>query len=113
MFTIADADIESLKSLMYLDHMLVEFEQNRIVGTVQNFVPSYIKWRVKWLTIFDKLLTPFCKTFLWLKQLFDETISIQRLSSFSVPKLRVTSGVARAFPGGRLAHPESRNEEEN
>ena len=24
-----------------------------------------------------------------------------------------TSGVARAFPGGRLAHPESQNEEEN
>ena len=23
------------------------------------------------------------------------------------------SGVARAFPGGRLAHPESQNEEEN
>ena len=24
-----------------------------------------------------------------------------------------TSGVARAFPGGRLAHPEGQNEEEN
>ena len=25
----------------------------------------------------------------------------------------VSSGVARAFPGGRLAHPEGQNEEEN
>ena len=25
----------------------------------------------------------------------------------------VPSGVARAFPGGRVAHPESQNEEEN
>ena len=41
--TIADADIGSLKSLhtlfdKYLDHMLVKFEQNRMVGTIQNFV---------------------------------------------------------------------------
>ena len=27
--------------------------------------------------------------------------------------LRGPSGVARAFPGGRLAHPENQNEEEN
>ena len=25
----------------------------------------------------------------------------------------ISSGVARAFPGGRVAHPESQNEEEN
>ena len=40
--TIAVADIGSLKSRhtlfdKYLDHMLVEFEQNRIVQTIQNF----------------------------------------------------------------------------
>ena len=40
--TIADADIGSLKSLhilfdKYLDHMLVKFEQNCMVGTVHNF----------------------------------------------------------------------------
>ena len=39
--TIADADIGSLKSLhtlfdKYLDHMLVKFEQNRVVRTIQN-----------------------------------------------------------------------------
>ena len=66
---IADADIGSLKSLHtlfdeYLDHMLVKFEQNRMVRTIQNF-DLFDK---KWLTIFDKMLTPFWKTFLWLKQ---------------------------------------------
>ena len=67
--TIADADIESQTSLhtlfdKYLDHMLVKIEQNRTVRTVQNF-DLFDK---KWLTIFEKVLTPFWKTFLWLKQ---------------------------------------------
>ena len=58
--TIADADIGRLKSLYtlfdkYLDHMLVKFEQNRIVRNIQNFVVFDKK---KWLTIFDKVLTP-------------------------------------------------------
>ena len=70
--TIADADIGSLKSLhtlfdKYLDHMLVEFEQNRMVQTIQNCEI----FDIKWLTIFDKVLTPFWKTFLCLKQFFD------------------------------------------
>ena len=42
MLHIADADIGSLKSLhtlfdKYLDHMLVKFEQNRMVQSIQNF----------------------------------------------------------------------------
>ena len=50
--TIVDADIVSLKSLhtlfdKYSDHMLVKFEQNRMVRTIQNFVP----FDKKWLTI--------------------------------------------------------------
>ena len=54
--TIADADIESLKSLhtlfdKYLDHMLAKFELNRMVQTIQNFV----LFDKKWLVIFDKL----------------------------------------------------------
>ena len=70
--TIADADIGSLKSLhtlfdKYMDHMLATFEQNRLVQTIIFFA----FWQKKWLTIFDKVLTPFWKTFLWLKQLFD------------------------------------------
>ena len=41
LFTIADTDIGSLKSFFtlfdkYLDHMLMKFEQNRMVQTVQN-----------------------------------------------------------------------------
>ena len=58
--TIADADIGSLKSLhtlfdKYFDHMLVKFEQNRMVRTVQNFDLL----DKKYLTIFDKVSTPF------------------------------------------------------
>ena len=83
--TIADADIGSLKSLhtlfdKYLDHMRVKFEQNRMVRTIQNFDK-------KWLKFFDNVLTPFWKTFLRLKQMFDTRILIQRLTSFSVPKI--------------------------
>ena len=64
--TIADTDIESLKSLhtlsnRYLDHMLVKFEQNRMIRTIQNFELFFYK---KWLTTFDKVLTPFWKMFL-------------------------------------------------
>ena len=54
-FTIADADIGSLKSLhtsfhKYLDHMLVKFEQNCMVRTIQNFA----LFDKKWLTILAK-----------------------------------------------------------
>ena len=64
--TIANANIGSLKSLhtlfdKYLDHTLVKFEQYRMVRTLQNFE------LFEWLTFFDKVLTPFWKTFLWLK----------------------------------------------
>ena len=62
-FTIADADTENLKSLhTYLNHMLVEFEQNLMVQTIQNFE----LFDKNWLTIFGKVLTPiFGKRFLW------------------------------------------------
>ena len=85
---IADVDIGSLKSLhtlfdKYLDHFQVKFQQNRMVRTIQNFA----LFDKKWLIIFDKVLTPFWETFLWPKQLFDAKILIQRLSSFSVPKI--------------------------
>ena len=41
--TITDADIESLKSLRtlfdkYLDHILMKFEQNRMVRNIQKFL---------------------------------------------------------------------------
>ena len=44
--------------------MLVKFEQNRMVRTIQNFE----RFDKKWLTIFDKVLTPFWETLLWVKQ---------------------------------------------
>ena len=52
----------------YLDHAHAgeNFEQNRM-RTTQNFE----LFDKKWLTIFGKALTPFWKTFLLLKQLFD------------------------------------------
>ena len=66
--TIADDDIGSLKSLHTLfGDVLVKFEQNRMVRTVQN-IDLFNK---KWLTIFDIELTPFWKMFMWLKQLIN------------------------------------------
>ena len=57
---IADPDVGSLKSLhtvfdKYLVHMLVKFEQNCMVQTIQKFE----LFDKKWLTIFDNVLTPF------------------------------------------------------
>ena len=59
------ADIRSVKSLhtlfgKYLDHKLVKFEQNRMVRNIQNFRAI----SKKWLIFFEKVLTPFWKTFL-------------------------------------------------
>ena len=57
---ISDTDILSLKSLRtlfdkYLDYILVKFKQNRMVRNIQNFEV----FGEKWLTIFEKALTPF------------------------------------------------------
>ena len=48
LFAIADADIGSLESLhtlfvKCLNHMLVKYEQNRMVRTIQNVVPFWQK----------------------------------------------------------------------
>ena len=51
--------------------MLVKFEQNRMVETTQNFELLERK-KVFFITILDKELTPYWKTILWLKQLFDD-----------------------------------------
>ena len=79
--------------------MLVKFEQNRMVRTIQNFV-LYDK---KWLTILEKVLTPFWKTFLSLKQLFDVKILIQSISSFIVPNISPTSGTRLKLQQANLA----------
>ena len=62
---------------------------NKIVWSELWTIQNYVLFDQKWLTIFDKVLTPFWKMFLWLKQSFDAKIWIQRLSSFTVPR-RVT-----------------------
>ena len=69
--------------------MLVDFEQNRMVQTTRNFE----LFDKKWLTIFDKALTPFWKMFLYLKQLFNAKLLISRLPSFSVSKITVVRHV--------------------
>ena len=66
--TVCNSDIGSLKSLhtfltKCLFHMLVKFEQNRMVQTARNF--ELFDKNVGFLkTIFDKALAPFRKTFL-------------------------------------------------
>ena len=86
--TITDVDIGSPKSLhtlfdKYLDHMLVKFEQNRMIRNVQNFK----LFGKKRLTIFEKALTPFWKRCLWHKQLSDTEVLIDRQYSLIVQKL--------------------------
>ena len=75
--TDADTDIGSLKSLhilfdKYLDLKLVKLEQNRMERNIQNFE----LFSKEWLTVFEKESTPFWKTFLKQKQLFDAKILI-------------------------------------
>ena len=66
--TVSNPDTGSLKSLhtlfdMYLDHMLASFET-----IVWSKLYKILRVFVKQKPIFDKDLTPFCKTFLLLKQ---------------------------------------------
>ena len=89
--TIADADIWSLKSLHTLFDKYVCGPHagemwTKLYGPNHTKFCAFLTKKKKWLTIFDKVLTPFWKTFLLLKQLFDVKILIQRVSSFRVPK---------------------------
>ena len=65
----------------------------------KSYGPNYTKFWAFWQksevskTIFDKALTPFWKTFLWLKQLFNAKLFISRLPSFSVPTITVVQHV--------------------
>ena len=64
--TVANANIGSLKVFPYIPqkmfvHMLMKFEQNRIVQTTRNFE---LFDKNLFLNHFDKALTPFWKTFL-------------------------------------------------
>ena len=55
----------------------MKFEQNRMVRNIQNFELL----GGKWLTIIEKVLMPFSKTFLTHKQLFDAKILMEKLLS--------------------------------
>ena len=65
-----------------------EIKQNCTVQTKWN-LELFDKKTGSFKTIFDKALTLFWKTFLWLKQLFSAKQLISRLQSFSVPKITV------------------------
>ena len=58
-------------------------------------------------TIFDKALTPFCKTFLYLKQLFNGKLLIFKFLSFSVLKIMVVRHVSRLKVAPNMADPTS------
>ena len=60
-----------------------------MIKNVQNFKFFLIKW----LAIFEKVLTPFWKTFMRHKQLFDAGILIERLYSLIVTNISVVREV--------------------
>ena len=84
------------------------FEHNRMVFELwgQNFE---LFWQ-KWLTIFDKRLTPFWMTFSWLKQMFDVNLLIKHyhLSVFQI--LRYSIRVTKLKLEPNMAVPISLNE---
>ena len=95
----------------YLD-MLVKIEQNRMVRTIQIFEV----FDQKRLTIFYKVLTPFWKTFLWLKQLFDaklinsKTIIFKCSENYGRPS---PTRVTRLNVAPNMADPISLNEKDH
>ena len=94
---VANTNTESLKSLhtlfdTYLDYMLAKIEANCTVRNVQN-LNFWTKKRVLSKPFLTKRWPPFCKTFLWLKQLFDGKLLIFRLPFFGVQKIMVIQHV--------------------
>ena len=88
--TVANADLGILKSLQTilktcLYHVLVKFEQNRTVQTTRNF-ELFVKKTGFFISIFDKELTPFLKTFVSLKLLFNAKLLIIRTIIFQCSK---------------------------
>ena len=85
---------------------------NRMVRTIQIFE----LFDQKWLTIFYKVLTPFWKTFLWLKQLFDaklinsKTIIFKCSENYGRPS---PTRVTRLNVAPNMADPISLNEKDH
>ena len=103
-----------LPLLKYLDHMLVEFEQKPLVQTIQ----SLVLFDKEWLTIFEKVLTLFWKTFVsvtetivWCLSINSKTFIFQCSKNYGTPtgvtRLKVKSTtfcmVHRKKPGVKNA----------
>ena len=63
--------VKKLKTLCSLDHTILFKFPLHAVHTFSSFFELFLK---KWLTNFDKALTPFWKMFLWLKLFFDSKL---------------------------------------
>ena len=101
------ANTESRKSLRtlfdtYLDYIIVHAGEIWTKSYSPKCTKQWNFWtknRVLLKPLFDKAFTPFCMTFLWLKQLFDGKLLIFRLPIFGVPKNMVIQHVQ---PGEKL-----------
>ena len=74
--------------------------------SIHHLISIWSSLAEKWLTIFEKVLSPFWKMFLWYKQLFDYYILIKRLLSSIGPKIMA---VRHLKPVSNMADPISLN----
>ena len=109
--TIADADIGSLKSLhtvfgKYLEHMLVKFEQNRMVRTLQN-IEFFEKMVNHFWQRIDAILEDFSvtKTIVWCWTINSQNIIFQCSKNYGS-----RTNVTRLKVAINTAHPISLNE---
>ena len=76
-----------------LDHILVKFEQNRMIRNCQNFQNFELFGKQNGSPFFWESVDAILEEFLWHKQLFDASVLIESLSSFIVPKIVVVLNV--------------------
>ena len=82
----------SIHYLKYLDYMLVEFEQNRMILNVQNLE---LFWQ-KMVNNLKESVNAILEDVLLHKQLFNAKVLTKRLSSFNVPKIMVVQYVTHS-----------------
>ena len=103
--TIADADIESLKPLhtsfdKYLDHMLVKFEQKRLVRTIQIFWTLWQKMVNHFWQSVDAISedVPVTEIIVWWLNINLKTLIFQCSKNYGSPtrvtRLKVASNIA-------------------
>ena len=71
----------------------MKFEPNCMVRNVQNFEVVFFYKKNVYKTIFDETMTPFCKMFLPMKELFNGKLLSFRLLAFCAPKPMVVREV--------------------